>query len=213
MYRAIKTYILFLRPIDLGEHRELRFMDKSYSGQSSYKFIDRLMRSESRALMIVTPFLDAYYARFLVGIAASKRVRIITTGKGQGGSEAVAILSGGFKRGTFAKIFLYFTFLVAVTAYLQAWIGALAAAAVAALVLAIAYKRFKRGASNIEIKVSSGPFVHEKIYIGSDEAITGSANLTYSGTHKNVEHIDVTDDPTRMKELNRHFEELWNSQR
>ncbi len=184
-------------------------MMKSYSGQSSYKFIDGLLRSEGKMLRIVSPFLDEHYARFLIGLAGRKQVRIITTGKGIAGSRAVALLSKGIRVGTLLKVFLYFAALFMIVAYLGIWYAAIGIAAAGALILFVEYERFKKGARNIEVRVSGGPFVHEKIYIGSDEAITGSANLTYSGTHRNVEHIEVTDDPSRIAELGRHFEELW----
>jgi len=92
-------------------------------------------------------------------------------------------------------------------------VAALGVGLLAAVVLAVIYKRFKQGAGNIEVRVSGGPFVHEKIYIGSDTAITGSANLTYSGMHRNIEHIEITHDPERIAELGRHFNGLWNEAR
>ena len=37
----------------------------------------------------------------------------------------------------------------------------------------------------------------------------GSANLTYSGMHKNIEHIEVIKEGDRIAELEKHFRQLW----
>ena len=187
-------------------------MEKSYSGQSSYRFIDRLLRLDGKVLMVVSPFMDEYYAKILTGIASRKKVKIITTGKGAGGSKVVAALSKGVGTGILVKIFFYFAALFAIVAYIGIWYAAEAIAAIGALAFLMMYIRFRNGTRNIEVRVLGGPFVHEKIYICGGEAITGSANLTYSGTHKNVEHIEMTDDPKSVSNLSKHFEELWESQ-
>jgi len=62
---------------------------------------------------------------------------------------------------------------------------------------------------NIAIKIVTDRFVHEKMYISESSAIVGSANLTYSGTHKNVEHIEIIRDNKRIKEMDNHFDGLW----
>ncbi len=73
----------------------------------------------------------------------------------------------------------------------------------------LAYRKYKKTDSNLKVKVAKGKFVHEKVYIGNDIAIVGSANLTYNGMHKNVEHIDVIKDDARIRQLREHFESLW----
>ena len=63
--------------------------------------------------------------------------------------------------------------------------------------------------SRMHVRVVRGNFVHEKVYISDSMAITGSANLTYSGMHKNTERIAIIDSRKEIGELRRHFEELW----
>jgi len=74
----------------------------------------------------------------------------------------------------------------------------------------LAYLRHKRANSNLQVKVITERFVHEKLYISGNTAISGSANLTYNGMHKNIEHIEVTKDESKIREMRRHFESMWN---
>jgi phosphatidylserine/phosphatidylglycerophosphate/cardiolipin synthase-like enzyme len=82
-----------------------------------------------------------------------------------------------------------------------------AAAALAALLAHHFYK--KRDSGNLEVRFCTNVFVHEKLYIGNDKAITGSANLTYNGLHKNIEHIEVINSIERIGKLKSHFNDLW----
>jgi len=53
-------------------------------------------------------------------------------------------------------------------------------------------------------------FVHSKIYIVDDSfAITGSANLTFSGMNKNVETINLHENYEEVQKIEREFMKLW----
>ena len=178
-----------------------------YSGSESYKFVERLMRNGGNTLKIVTPFISPYYAKMLLGIARKKRIYLIVAGGAdKGNGEAIRMLSGG-RRGINGKLALYSVGVGAVFAYLSYyWVTALAALSfVAIMYLGLSSRKVK----NLSLKVSRGRFIHEKLYITDSEAITGSANLTYAGMHKNIEHIDVIRDQRKIDELSRHFDQLW----
>ena len=70
-------------------------------------------------------------------------------------------------------------------------------------------RRRRKIAKNITVKTTGEDFVHEKLYISDTVAIVGSANLTYAGMHKNVEHIQMVDDKNEITELKEHFNSLW----
>ncbi len=179
----------------------------SYSGSDSYRFVERLMRNQSRTLKIVTPFLSPYYAKMLLELARKKRIYVIVAGGAdKGNGEAIRMLSGG-RRGINGKLALCSIGVGVVFAYLNYyWVTVLAAL----LFIAIVYfGTTKRRVRNLSLKAARGRFIHEKLYITEGEAITGSANLTYAGMHKNIEHIDVIKDRRKIDELSRHFDQLW----
>jgi phosphatidylserine/phosphatidylglycerophosphate/cardiolipin synthase-like enzyme len=63
--------------------------------------------------------------------------------------------------------------------------------------------------STLQLRISRA-FMHAKIY-GADGVIaaTGSANLTFSGLNRNVEHVEVFQGPEASPVINS-FYELWN---
>ena len=178
-----------------------------YSGSESYRFVERLMCNGSPTLKIVTPFLSAYYAKMLLEVARKKRVYLIVAGgSDKGNGDAIRMLSGG-RRGVNGKLALYSAGVGAVFAYLNYyWVTALAALLFVAIIY---FGLSNRNVKNLSLKVARGRFIHEKLYITESEAITGSANLTYAGMHKNIEHIDVIKDQRKIDELSRHFDQLW----
>lgn len=185
---------------------------ESYSGDSSYKYVDALIKNNDKELMIVSPYISDYYTKLLIKEAQSKSIRIITSENSLSYKDSLLknfvmkSISGYIKGLAFflvldlISIYLKFTY---TTIILTIIFLALM------LILVLIYKKYKRTYSNIKVKVAKNKFVHEKLYIGSDMAITGSANLTYNGMHKNVEHIDVIKDQNRVNELKTHFESLW----
>jgi len=84
-------------------------------------------------------------------------------------------------------------------------------AAILLILVLLAYRKYRKTDSNIKVKVTKDKFVHEKLYIGSDMAIVGSANLTFNGMHRNVEHIDIIRSKDQIDRLKTHFESLWRS--
>ena len=77
-------------------------------------------------------------------------------------------------------------------------------------ILALYFAMVDANGSTVKLKIPS-KFVHAKMYIGDAEAIRGSANLTFKGMHKNIEHIELTSDPVQIKELEKQFWRIWSS--
>lgn len=178
---------------------------ESYSGQSSYRHVDALIR-RSRRIMVISPYISNGYARMLAGRAASgAHVRVITSESSVGRGSALKE-GAGFPH---AKALLFLALMDAISVYLGFAYTTIIISALMAILGALAFKRRRDIGLNMEVKVPRGRFVHEKIYLSDDMAITGSANLTYSGMHRNVEHIYVIRDQARVKELRSHFEHLW----
>jgi phosphatidylserine/phosphatidylglycerophosphate/cardiolipin synthase-like enzyme len=182
---------------------------ESYSGNSSYRYVDKLIKNSDRELLIVSPYISDYYTKMLIKEAPKKKIRIITSESSlsyKDSSLGKYVIKGIW---SYVKAIGFFLFLDLVSAYLQFYyITAILTAMV--LVLAIfAYRKHKKTISNIKAKIAKKRFVHEKLYIGEDLAIVGSANLTYNGMHRNLEHIDVINDSDRIKDLKSHFEVLW----
>jgi phosphatidylserine/phosphatidylglycerophosphate/cardiolipin synthase-like enzyme len=107
-----------------------------------------------------------------------------------------------------AKASAYFLLLSAAALYLRFYYIAMPIIIIALVSLALMLK--SRHSTAMQLKVIKDKFVHEKLYISNGTAVTGSANLTYSGMHKNIEHVELTRDVKEVSELTRHFEELWN---
>ncbi len=180
---------------------------ESYSGQDSYRQVDPMI-AHARRLMIISPYISNGYARALAARAASgASVRVITSESAVGGSS---ILIGNYGM-THVRAVLFLVLLDAISIYLGFVYTTIIISFMIAVLGVLSFAR-RRGISlNMSVKVSRDKFVHEKIYLSDDMAITGSANLTYSGMHRNVEHIYVIRDPARVKELRAHFEGLWAS--
>ena len=168
-----------------------------YSGSDTFKYIDKLIR-RSKSLLIISPFIGNYYAEMLA--KRGKRTLVITS---DDTLRKVRALRRG--RRNYAKAVAYFIVLDALIFYLHMFafgIGVLLL--LVAMIFLVLYSR-----ANIVVKSTGKTFVHEKMYIGEKEAIIGSANLTFSGTHRNIEHIEIINDMRRIEELKRHFYDLW----
>ncbi|MEM3199718.1 MAG: phospholipase D-like domain-containing protein [Candidatus Micrarchaeaceae archaeon] len=173
------------------------FSSEPYSGPDSFKFVERLFRRERR-LLISSPYICAYYAKMLLRISSRKRIYLITSKEPKSNAEALKYLS---RKNPF-RLWAYLAAIAAVPAFFASiYLSA------AFLLLAIALFAKK---SNLRIKFASAS-VHEKLYIGENEAIVGSANLTYSGMHSNIEHIEIIKDKEEIEKITRHFYKLWNS--
>ncbi|EQD48311.1 hypothetical protein B2A_08021 [mine drainage metagenome] len=193
----------------LGFNRNIGSPSKSYSGSESYKYVERLLRS-SRSIDIVTPYIGAYYAKALVRHAASgKRIRVIIANGQAVNSEATSYVKSavsGSRRYTHISVLSFLAFILSYLYGLQYL--SLIFLLVFLFFLASALKRIPKKKLDIAVRYAQG-FVHEKMYIGDSEAITGSANLTYSGMHKNIEHLEITMDAGKISDLEKHFNALW----
>ncbi len=183
--------------------------EEGYSGSSAYLYIDRMIKSKEPTLDIVCPFISPYYARMLMRQSSRKRIRVITSNSKITEQAAKMMEQGGVDPG-YIKLIIYAAILLAIFVVLDLYFIYVAMIPVVMVLVAIPIFRMGRK-KRIQVKVAQQRFIHEKLYISSNYAITGSANLTYGGTHKNVEHISVVKDREEISKLNRHFEELWKS--
>ncbi len=189
--------------------RGLPYEDTSYSGSDSHRFVDALIM-ESGNLDVVSPYISAGYARMLSEHASRYRVRVVTSGMDQ---NEPALSEFGHSRAyqKWLKGALFFLLLTALAGALGLYY-ALAVLAPVTVLLAFGASLFaRRRQGNLRVKVANRVFVHEKLYLCDRVAITGSANLTFSGMHRNVEHLDIAVSRERVEALREHFEELWSS--
>jgi phosphatidylserine/phosphatidylglycerophosphate/cardiolipin synthase-like enzyme len=183
---------------------------ESYSGSSSFKYIDQLIEQGNGELIIISPYISNNYAEMVLRAGKHRRVRIITSQSSA--EQAKRIMDGSVQKvWTAAKAAVVFIVAASVGLYTGITIISEVAAslAITSSLLAVYWHRSKKK-SNINVRIPER-FVHEKMYISDELAIVGSANLTYSGTHKNVEHIELIREPDRIDALIAHFNELWDS--
>lgn len=178
----------------------------SYSGDGSYRYIDTLLEERSRELKIISPFIGPAYAKKLIEESKRKKIFVITSGSSN--SDAVEMLTKKGKKYYLKPVF-YLSVAGVAAIYLKFY--TIFAAIGFAIVLAIALNIMinRKRSSNLSVKVVTDKFIHEKLYLNDTSAIVGSANLTYSGTHKNIEHIEVVKEKEKVKSLSRHFDDMW----
>ena len=181
---------------------------KSYEGIDSYRRVEPLLNGGGTRLMIISPFISPYYSRMLLRAAGRKKIKIITSGS-EINRNALKAMQYGRARG-YAKVLLYLFVLAAILFYFGLYAFAAVAGAAFAAVLGL-FVAGSRRKSPIDVKVMRDVFVHEKVYISDNRAVVGSANLTYSGMHRNLEHTEVIDDLQEVSRLASHFEKLWDS--
>lgn len=176
----------------------------SYSGSSSYRYIDRLLK-RGNEIRIVSPYLDSYYATAIRRMARSKRFRILASSIDP---DARKVLGRGFPVMGLALCFFTST----AASYLLYSLFQSVAYVIGVFILFLICLElsilFSTGSRNVQLKVPA-EFIHAKMYIAEREAIVGSANLTYKGTHRNVEHIEIVHDQKRVDGLRRDFDRLW----
>lgn len=187
--------------------RGLPGRDTQYSGSDCHRYVDALIRGAGD-LDVVSPYIGRGYASMLAGHAGRHRVRVITSAAGRGG-DAMRALGG--RGGGWTRTALFLAALCAISAVIGLWYAFAVLAAMTALSAAAAALSRSRGGRNLRVKVSRKVFVHEKLYICGEAAISGSANLTFNGTHRNLEHIEVVVSPAKVAEMQRHFDGLWAS--
>ena len=171
----------------------------SYSGPDSYKAIDSLIKERGRRrLMVISPYIGKYYARLLVDQSAKKRVSIITSNSDIN-KDAVSFIRRSKPGSGFIKAAVYFIILEAIFFFLKFYYLEVFVIPVIAVLLVLAVATHSARKSRVALKISDEQFIHEKVYITDDRAIVGSANLTYSGTHKNIEHVEIISDKSKFR--------------
>ncbi|MDE1846217.1 MAG: phospholipase D family protein [Candidatus Micrarchaeota archaeon] len=182
------------------------FKAPSYSGKECHRYVERLIK-EGKSLLIVSPYIDSYYAKFLLANSRGKTIRVLSSSID---SRAKSLLTKG-KFPTGMALFAVWVLLLDVLLYLLGLFGyAIYASALLAMLLILLLLSLGKRPKNIALKIP-GEFVHAKMYLSEGRAINGSANLTYSGMHKNVEHIEIIEDETQRRELEAQFWKIWNS--
>jgi phosphatidylserine/phosphatidylglycerophosphate/cardiolipin synthase-like enzyme len=174
-----------------------------YIGQECYKPVEKLI-SDGKEVLIVSPYMDSYYAKFLIEKASGRKIRIISSSMD---SEAMKILKRKRPLGPLLAglvIILSLDYLAYTVGKFSFGFGFLSLLLVISCLLIFKFKKYE-----VEVKIPR-EFVHAKMYINEREAIHGSANLTYNGMHKNVEHIEVTREKERVEKLREEFFRLWN---
>lgn len=185
----------------------LRTKNSYYYGRESYKHIDRLI-AKSKNLYIISPFIDRYYANYIRSHSRGKQIHILSSSISP---EAKAVLSGKGHLGakSFTKIFVSLLLINFVSFYFHLLFVYVFIASVIITLASVALMRRKKN-GNIRLRIPSR-FVHMKLYVSDYMAIEGSANLTYNGMHKNIEHINVTYDKHEVKRLQRQFWKEWSA--
>ena len=182
--------------------------DRSYSGSSSYAYVEPLIKDRGRTLKIICPFISPAYAKMLVRQSAFKEVSVITSSS-RISESAVRIMRRG-RRFPYATLSAYFIILSMLLYALRLYLAELVAIPITVMVVIVTILHYSRPRrQRINVRVASERFIHEKVYISESRAIVGSANLTYAGLHKNVEHIEVIQDAEQVHALEKHFNELW----
>ena len=182
------------------------FKVASYSGKDSYKYVENLICSGKR-ILIVSPYIDLHYANFILRNSSGKKYYILSSSMD---ARAKSLLLGGrFPKETVTlsvMFFLGFVLFLAINLYTySAYMLVMSVLAIFATLLLL-----KRRNTCISVKLPK-EFVHAKIYVSEGMAIHGSANLTYKGMHQNVEHIEVTREREAVDGLERQFWQLWKS--
>lgn len=181
---------------------------QGYSGNSSYRYVEALITDKSKRLKVICPFISPAYAKMLVRQSASKDVFVITSSS-RISESAVRIMRRG-RRFPYATLSAYFIILSILFYAFRFYAAELVVVPITALVVGLTVAHYVRPRKQrIKVKVAGESFIHEKVYLSDNSAIVGSANLTYAGLHKNIEHIELIHDVNKMRSLEGHFDELW----
>jgi len=172
--------------------------------QKQYKHVEKLIR-RSKNVFIVSPYIDEYYAKFILRHARNKKIYIISSSPDEKAKKL--LMKGGFPTLTLllSIIMFLFYYLLRLAGLNYMFILIIGFLLFALFIVRLSTKKPK----SIRLKIPK-EFIHAKFYIGDYEAITGSANLTYRGMHKNIEHLEIRNDPDYIKKLKTEFWRMWN---
>lgn len=176
-----------------------------YSGTGTYRHVEPLL-GKARELYVISPFIDAYYAKFLSRGIRARKVYILSSSIGP---EAESLLRS---RRSVAPLCI--AVVIAVANAVPLFYGLfspyiVAASAMASCLLLLAYAA-DRLREPVVLKRPHGVY-HMKMYVSDKKAIKGSANLTYAGMHRNHESVSVFSDRADVESMRREFWRIWNS--
>lgn len=179
--------------------------ERYYNGNDTYKYIEKLLR-RGKDIYIISPYIDKYYAGRIRAYSSRKKFHIISSSIEK---EALDILG---KQRSPMDLVIPLTLLFGMDSILY-YIGFFStyAAAISAILMAILFVGFYGSEKNNVSVLRPKDFVHAKIYLSENIAIEGSANLTYRGTHSNIEHITITLDPDKVGAMREDFWKMWDS--
>lgn len=191
-------------------------MIRRYDGQNAGRVLLPLIHSARRQLFVCSPFIGPEYARLLVHKARSGvAVYVLTSSASENKThqEALAVLTSRSAPMLHRSLiliafgFLFLLFGLVRSSWALMYLGAMFLAI--GLVYSFRKLQAPRHQSGLQLRISRD-FVHAKIY-GADGVIaaTGSPNLTFSGLNRNVEHLEVFEEPEASPLINS-FYELWN---
>jgi len=191
-------------------------MVRTYDGQNAGSLLLPLIHSARRQLFVCSRFIGPEYARLLVQKARSGvDVYVLTSlaSDNKRHQEALAVLTGR-PPPTLGRTVIFITFgflLLLFNLFRSSWISVYLGAMFMGIGLVYGFRKLQapRDHSRLQLRISR-PLIHAKIY-SADGVIagTGSANLTFSGLNRNVEHIDVFEGPEASRVINS-FYKLWN---
>lgn len=176
--------------------------DSYYAGHECYKFTEKLIQN-GKEILIVSPYIDAYYAKFLNENSGGRKIKVISSSMDP---EAKRILGRKKPLGLLLSVLVILLSVdyLAYTAGLSYPLFLIPSVFLGLLSLFL----FNSKRYNIELKTPS-EFIHAKMYINESEAIHGSANLTYNGMHRNIEHIEIVRGRDKVARLRSEFFRLW----
>jgi phosphatidylserine/phosphatidylglycerophosphate/cardiolipin synthase-like enzyme len=179
---------------------------KERYGRNSYELVEKLIRS-SKNVCIISPYIDAYYADFIVRHGKGKRIRIISSAISKEARKRISKMSAYKLILTLSALIIANLLIVRLSASIAAYTSFISFLLFLVYIMAYANDRSRK--NGIRLKIPK-EFVHAKLYIGDNMAIEGSANLTFSGMHKNIEQIRVIDSAEEVSNLRKEFDKLWN---
>ncbi len=172
-----------------------------YCGIDTYKYINELINSAGD-ILIVSPYIDSYYAKMLSDSCSGRKFYIIASSIEQ---EVIRLLSGSKRPLMVVRYALLSVLLMSLSIlYGLGWMLVV----LSLIPAAVGMFKYLSGKRRMVLKVPR-QFVHAKIYISDRMAITGSANLTYKGTHRNLEQISITYDSDEISRLRGQFWDMW----
>ncbi len=171
-----------------------------YYGSDTYRYINDLI-GKGGEVLIVSPYVDRYYAKLILEKSRGRKFYLISSSME---GDVLRMFNGGSRLWIPAYLGLSII-LLGLLLFIGA-MGMLLMLSTAPILIGI-IKNAGKG-SGVRLKVPK-QFVHAKMYISEGMAITGSANLTYKGTHKNVEQINVIYNRPDIERLKNQFWRMW----